>query len=118
MAPRPEGFRPVDAEGTLRLYTPSGQSLNLVADGRNLRLDVPRWVDAWGMLPRSLSGRKRAMRFVAHTLATHGLTLSLDSRSKSVLRLGHNIAPSWLARLLGLAPAYIPVSALRLLFRR
>ena len=118
MAPRPEVFRPVDAEGTLRLDTPSGRSLKLVADGANLRLDVPRWADARAMMPRSFLGRRRAMRFAANMFATHGLTLSLESAGNSVMRLGHNTAPSWLARLLGLAPAYIPVSALRLLFRR
>ena len=118
MAPRPEVFRPVDAEGTLRLDTPSGRSLKLVADGTNLRLDVPRWADARVMLPRSFRGRRQSIRSIANMFATHGLTLSLESAGKPVLRIGHNTAPSWLARLLGLAPAYIPVSALRLLFRR
>ena len=118
MAPRPEVFRPVDAEGTLRLETPSGHSLNLVADGGNLRMDVPRWVDARALLPRSYRGRRQALRFAADMFTMHGLTLSLESAGKPVLRIGHNTAPSWLARLLGLAPAYIPMSALRVLFLR
>jgi len=118
MAHRPELFRPVGAEGSLRLDTPSGQSLNLVADGQELRLDMPRWADARAALPRSFRARRRTIRFVARTLATHGLTLSLESAGNPVMRLGHNTSPSWLARLLGLGLAHIPVSALRLLFRR
>ncbi len=118
MAPRPEFFRPVDAEGALFLDAPSGQSLKLVANGTSLHLDVPRWVDVRVLVPRSFRGRRQAIRFVAKAFATHGLTLSLESAGKSVLRLGYNTTPSWLARVLGLAPAYIPFSALRLLFRR
>lgn len=41
MASRPEGYRPVEALGTLRLETPGGPSLDLVAGGRELRLDLP-----------------------------------------------------------------------------
>ena len=118
MAPRPEGFQPVDIEGTLRLDSPSGQSLKLVADGTNVRLDMPRWADARAMLPASVRGRRQSIRFIASMFAKHGLTLSLESAGRAVLRIGFNTSPSWLARLLGLAPAYIPVSALRLLFRR
>ncbi|MGB5719461.1 MAG: hypothetical protein WBM34_02125 [Woeseiaceae bacterium] len=118
MAPRPEFFRPVDAEGALFLDAPSGQSLKLVANGTSLHLDVPRWVDVRGLVPRSFRGRREAIRFFAKAFATHGLTLSLESAGKSVLRLGYNTTPSWLARVLGLAPAYVPFSALRLLVRR
>jgi len=118
MARRPEFFRPVDAEGALFLDAPSGQSLKLVADGTSIRMDVPRWVDVQDLLPRSFRGRRQTIRFVADAFAMHGLTLSLESAGKSVLRLGYNTTPSWLARVLGLAPAHIPFSALRLLFRR
>ena len=118
MASRPEPFRPVDAHGSLRIDTPSGRSLNLVADGEMLRLELPGWGDARNILPRSLRGRIRAVRTVAGLLATHGLTLRLDSGGECVVRLGHNAAASWLARLVGLGPVNLPVSALPLLFRR
>ena len=116
MARRPE--RPVDAEGTLRFDTPSGGSINLVADGESLRVEMPSWGDARTLWPRSFGARKRAMHSVANVFAAHGLTLSVESAGKSVLRLGHNTSPSLLARVLGLAPAYIPFSAIRVLFRR
>lgn len=118
MALMPEFFRPVDAQGALSLDTPSGQSLKLVADGTSLRLDVPRCVKVRPLLPRSFRGRRQIIRFAAKALATHGLTLTVESAGKAVLRIGYNPTSSWLARLLGLAPAFIPVSAVRLLFRR
>ena len=104
--------------GTLRIDTPGGRSLNLVADGETLRLELPGWGDTRGVLPRSVRGRVRAARFVADSLSMHGLTLSLESAGQSVVRLGHNTPASWLSRLLGLGPTSISVPALRLLFRR
>lgn len=116
MASRPE--RPVAAEGTLRFDTPSGRSINMVADGESLRVEMPSLGDARTLWPRSYSDRKRAMHSIANVFAMHGLTISVESAGKSVLRLGHNASPSLLARVLGLAPAYIPFSAIRVLFRR
>ncbi len=116
MAPRPE--RPVDAEGTLRFDAPSGKAINMIADGERLRVEMPSWEDARTVWPRSFRGRRRALHSAARVLELHGLVLSVESAGKSVLRLGHNTSPSWLARLLGLAPADIPFSAVRLLFRR
>ena len=118
MAPRPEFFRPVDAQGALYLDTPSGQTLKLVADGTNFRLDVPRSVNVRLLLPRSFRGCRQTISFIEKAFATHGLTLTVESAGKTVLRIGYNTTSSWLARLLGLAPAYIPFSGLRLLFRR
>jgi hypothetical protein len=117
MASRPEHFRPVDAHGTLRIDTPSGRSLNLVAEGETLRLELPGWADTRGVLPRSLRGRIQAARFVANLLSVHGLTLSLESAGRAVVRLGHNTRASWLARLLRLGPTSVSVPALRLLFQ-
>lgn len=118
MASRPEDFRPVDAHGTVRVDTPAGRPLDLVADGGNLRLALPDWGAARELMPRSFRGRRRALQVLATLLAGHGLTFSLESGGKPVLRLGYNTSPSWLARLLGLAPADIPVSAIGVLFRR
>lgn len=118
MASRPEGYRPVAAHGTLRLDTPSGRSLDLVANGVELRLALPDLQEARAIMPRSLRARRRALRFFASMLATHGLAFSLEARGKPLLRVGHRVTPSWLARVLGLAPAYIPLSAIGLLFRR
>lgn len=118
MASRPESFQPVEAHGTLRLDTPAGRSLDLVANGEELRLELPTLREARGIMPRSFRSRRRALRFLASLLATHGLALSLEAGGKPVFRVGHRVTPSWLARLLGLAPAYVPVSAIGLLFRR
>ena len=118
MASRPDTCRPVEARGSLRLDTPGGRSLDLVANGAALHLAVPDLQEARTIMPRSFRDRRRALRFVARLLATHGLTLSLEAGGRPVLRVGHDITPSWLARLLGLAPAYVPVSAIGLLFRR
>lgn len=116
MSPRPE--RPVNAEGTLRFDAPSGKTISMIADGEKLRVEMPSWDDARTVWPRSFRGRRRALQSVARVLTVYGLILSVESAGQSVLRLGHNTSPSWLARLLGLAPAYIPFSAIRLLFRR
>jgi hypothetical protein len=118
MASRPDGYRPVEALGTLRLDTPGGRSLNLVASGRELRMEVPELKEVRAIMPRSFRGRRRSLRFFADLLATHGLTFSLEIDARPVFRIGHSVAPGWLARLLGLAPARIPVSAIGLLFRR
>ena len=118
MASRPEGYRPVEAHGALRLDTPGGRSLALVASGVELRLDLPDLQEVRAIMPRSFRGRRRALRFFAKLFATHGLKFSLESRGRPILRFGHSVAPSWLARLLGLAPAYVPLAAIGLLFRR
>ena len=118
MAPRPEDVRPVDTHGTVRLETPAGRSLDLLADGENIRLELPGWRTVRELMPRSFRGRRRALHLLANLFATHGLTFSLESGGKPILRFGHNVPPSWLARLLGLAPAYVPVSAIGALVRQ
>lgn len=117
MASKPDHFRPIDAHGALRLDAPSGRSLDLVANGETLRLELPGWGDARRLLPRSLIGRARAARFLADTLATHGLTLSLESAGQPVLRLGYDTPPSWLARVLRLGATDLSISAIRQIFR-
>lgn len=118
MASRPDGYRPVEALGTLSLDSPSGRSLNLVANGDELRLEVPDLQEARAIMPRSFRCRRRALRFLAELFSTHGLIFTLESGGTPVFRFGHGVAPNWLARLLGLAPAHIRVSAAGLLFRR
>ena len=115
MASKPESTRPVEAHGSLRLDTPGGRSLNLVADGDTLRLELPGWGDSLSLLPRSMRGRARAVRFLSDQLATHELALSLETDGQSVVRLGHDTTPSWLARLLGLGATNLRLSALRML---
>lgn len=118
MAFRPDGFRPVEAQGTLSLDTPGGRSVNLVADGQTLRLELQGWREVREFMPRSFRKGREELRFFADMLSVHGLTLSLESAGKPIFRLGHNTSASWLARLLGLAPASIPVSAVALIFAR
>ncbi len=117
MASRPEASRPVEVQGSLHLDTPGGRSLELVADGNSLRMEVSRWRDVRDLVPRSFRGRRQSLRLLAKVFATHGLTFSLESAGKPVFRLGHDATPGLLSRLLGLAPAYIPLSAVRLLLR-
>ena len=118
MASRPELFRPVEAHGTLRLDTPGGRSLELAAHGEQLRMEIPGWREARELMPRSFRGRRRSLHLLASLFATHGLTLSIDSAGKTILQLGHGVAPGLLSRLLGLAPARVSLSALGLLLRR
>jgi hypothetical protein len=118
MASRPEAVRPVDAHGTVRLDTPGGRTLNLVADGENLRLELSGWRAARELMPRSFRGRRRSLQGLADLFATHGLTFNLESGGKPLLRLGHGAQANWFARLLGLAPAQVPVSAIGFLFKR
>jgi hypothetical protein len=58
------------------------------------------------------------LRFFATLFATHGLLFSLEAGGKLLFRFGHDVSPNWLARLLGLAPAYLPLTAIGLLLRR
>jgi len=118
MAFRPEAVRPVEAHGNVRLDTPGGRSLELVADGECLRLEVAGWQDVREFMPRSFRGRRRSLGLLANLASAHGLTFSIESAGKPVLQLGHNIVPSLLSRLFGLAPAYVPLSAFGLLLRR
>ncbi len=117
-SPRPDPFLPIEAQGTLRLDAPTGRSLDLVADGTALQLELPGWAEARDLMPRSFKARATAVRSLALVLQNYGLTFSLQSAGTSLCMLGHGVRPTWLARLLGLAPAHIPLSAIRLLFRR
>ena len=102
----------------LRLDTPGGRALELVADGENLRMKVTGWSDVHAIMPPSFGSRRRSLRLMAKLFAEHGLTFSIESGGKPVFRLGHTVVPGLLSRLLGLAPAHVPFSALGLLFRR
>jgi hypothetical protein len=117
MALKPENFCPLDAHGTLRVETPSGRSLDLVANGETLRLELPGLRDARSALPRSFTGRIRTVRLLAELLSTHGLTLSIESAARPLCRLGYNTKCSWLARMLRLGATDLSVSAIRRIFR-
>jgi hypothetical protein len=114
----PDPRLPVDARGKLRIDAPTGRSLDLLADGDTLRLELPGWPEARAMMPRSLSGRARALERLGTVLSELGLVLSLESAGSPVLRLGHGISANWLGRLLGGPSANIPLSAIALVFRR
>lgn len=109
---------PVDARGTLRIDAPTGRSLDLLADGDTLRLELPGWPEARAMMPRSFSGRARALERLGRLLNELGLVLSLESAGNPVLRLGHGVSANWLGRLFGGASANISLSAISLIFRR
>lgn len=117
-APRPEVLLPVEAHGTLRLDSPDGRALQLLADGDTLRVDLPGRDAARSLMPRSFRRGRMALRALDSTLSRYSLTLSVESSGESLMRLGRNVKPSWLARLLGLAPAHIPFSAVRFFLRR
>lgn len=115
---RPDVSLPVEAQGTLRLDAPTGRSLELVADGTILRLDLPGWAELRTMIPRSFGARARAIRSLANLLDAFCLELSLEYAGKPFFGLGHNADSNWLARVLGLAPAHISLSAIRLFVKR
>jgi len=117
-APTPERKLPVEARGHLRLDAPSGRTLGLVADGETLRLNVPGWRDLVAVVPRSARFRGQSIRALGNVLSTCDLALSVESAGSVVCRVGRNVRRNWIARLLGLAPARIPVTAVRLLFKR
>ena len=102
----------------LRLDTPGGHALDLRAEGDALRINVPSWSEARAIIPGSFGERTRTLRLLADLFSGFGLTLSLESAGQSILRLGGNTKPSWVARLLRLGPTHVPLSALKYLLRR
>ena len=118
MASRPEAFLPVEAQGMLRLDTPGGRSLDLVAKGDSLSMGVSGWREVRELMSRSFQRRRRSLRLLAKVFDVHGLTFTLESSGRPVLRLGHNVPPGLLSRLLGLAPAHLSLAAFGLLIRR
>jgi hypothetical protein len=107
---------PIEAHGHVRLESPGGRSLNVVADGSTLHLELSGRSDLRSLMPRSLSASRRAVRHANRVLTALGLMVSLESGGRPVFQLGADVRPSLLARLIGLAPARIPFSAIRLLF--
>ena len=108
---------PVEAQGHLRLDGPGGGTLDLVAEGETLQLDVEGFRDIRSIIPRSARLRGQYVRALGKVLNTYGLTLAVVSAGKSVFEIGRTARPNLIARLLGLAPARIPFSAIRFLFR-
>lgn len=109
---------PVEARGLLRFEPPVGRPLEVIAEGARLRAKLPSFREARRVFPYVTNMRGRALRFVGSALATHGLTLSLESAGRPVLQLGYDASPNWLARVLGLAPARVPFSSIRWILKR
>lgn len=82
-----------------------------------LRLTLPGRADLRSLIPRSFRTRSRIVRRLAGALSDCGLTLSLEAAGRPVIQMGAKARPTWLARLLGLAPARVRLSALILLTR-
>jgi hypothetical protein len=108
---------PIDTDGHLRLEAPSGRILDLVAEGRVLRLEVPGRSELRALTPRAGAARSQLLHRVAGLLSAYDLTLRLESRGRPFFTLGAGVRPNWLSRLLGVAPARTRISALALLFR-
>ena len=117
-ASRPDRSLPIEAQGRLRLDAPTGRALDLIADGDTLTLEVRSFRDIKSLVPHSARRRRHSARTLAGVLETYGLTFRMTSLGKSVFEVGQKTRPNWLARLLGLGPARIPLSAIGLLFRR
>lgn len=115
---QPEVSFPLAALGLMRLESPAGRAVDLVADGSRLTLNVPGRAELLALTPRSMRARSRMIRSMARILSTSGLVFSLEFDGKPVFQLGRDIRPSLLARLLGLAPARITLASIRLIFRR
>ena len=117
MASQPEPTLPIEAHGIVRLESPTGRSFDLVADGAAMNADLPGWSDIRSAIPSTFRARSRSIHALAGILSTTGLTLILNAGGVPVFKIGRGIKPNWLSRLLRLAPAYVSLSALRLLFR-
>jgi len=115
---RPEVYLPVDLRGSLIVDTPSGRSIALRAEGATLRVEVPGWAEVKSAVPSSMRDRRRRLRLVDDTLRVCGLKLILEASGKPFLLLGAETRASWLARLLGLAPADVRLSAVGFLLGR
>lgn len=116
--PAAEVTSSLETLGHLRLEAPSGRTLNLVAEGSVLRLDVPGWPELRALMPRTGAARSQMLRRVAGVLSASGLTLRLESRGRPFVTLGSGVRSNWLSRLLGIAPARTSFSAFALLLRR
>ena len=102
----------------MRLDAPSGRVVRLSGEGAGLRLDVPRWKDLTGLGPQSFLARRRLIVSTARRLATLGLSLDIALKGQQLFRLGSDVRPTWLSRVLGLGSVYLPASALFAAVRR
>ena len=100
----PDLSLPVEAQGHLRLDAPSGRTLELVADGDALTLEVPTWAELNDLSPSSWRVRLTMLRNLSAVLSTCALTLNLTTRDRVFLELGANVRPGWFARLARLGP--------------
>jgi hypothetical protein len=105
---------PVEARGLLRLDPPAGRPLELLAQGATLVLRVPGREELRELVaPLGGAGRWRpVVRLAGRTLCGAGLALRLELAGETVLSLGAEIRPSWLARVLRLGPVRTPWTAL------
>ena len=118
MAARAEPFLPVEAQGLLRFDAPTGRTVGVRALGSELHVEVPGWAEIKAALPASPRLRRQSLRVADSALRTYGLKLSMHTSGRPFLQLGHDTSANWLARLLGLAPANIRLSAIALFLRR
>ncbi len=114
----PDLSLPVEAQGHLRLDAPSGRTLELVADGDTLTLEVPTWADLNGLSPSALRARLATARNLSAVLSTCALTLKLTTRDRVFLELGANVKPSWFSRLIRIGPVRFRSPLIGLFFRR
>ncbi len=116
--PATEPLLPIEVRGDLRLAAPSGRVVRLSGDSTGLRLDVPRWNDLAGLGPQSFVARRRLIRSAAGQFAMLGLSLDVVLQGQQLLRLGGDVKPTWLSRVLRLGHVYLPVSALLTAWRK
>ncbi len=117
MAPRPDIALPVDAVGSLRVDTPGGQRIDVVADGSRVRVEAPHWKELRQLGPRSVLARRRAVVRATRALEILGLYAEIDVAQRHALRLGAGTRPSLVARLLGLGRVSIPLASIVSLLR-
>jgi hypothetical protein len=115
---KPELFMPVEVEGSLHLDGPHGQALDVVADAGQLHLEQAEWSALGSLIPRKWTTCLRVARNLEKGLRALGLTLHVYVDGQPVLRVGHDVAGSWLARLAGLDGTRFTPSLLLYLLRR
>ena len=114
----PDLHLPVEAQGHLRIDAPTGRTLDLVANGDTLTLDVPTWADLKGLSSSALRARLATVRNLSAVLSTCALTLKFTTRDRVFLELGANVKPSWFSRLTRIGPVRFKRAVFGLFLRR
>lgn len=86
--------------------------MHLTAEGSTVRLTVPGWPELRLLAGQPGRRRRRSLHVAGTVLEGLGLALRVEMAGRVILGIGPGMRTNWLARLLGLAPARVPMSAI------